>query len=326
MSPSTNIKVFAFASILITCILCISFVSIISSLAIKISQKSIKYATNMCVSCDELQSFPGFPAVASEDIDRIRSAKNKSSCCSSTDVILRMQIQKKMDEQVYEYNSGLATGNENLNNPFRIVNELKDINKPELSGVSLLCTGVSFSQSLTLSVAFSETITHILGKDNCDLVQLDENVPRAKVVGVVDHVWSSFQTDLRKVRWKKNGASATYGNIIHLEEEGEIFIRQDGTYIVLSNLRIHRDPSTPFATNFSHVLYQFSHRDGSETILMQRSRTLCNKSDDQYDSYISAVFRLHKYDRISIHTTHAQHLQINDTENFFGVFFTYDMY
>ncbi|XP_052783935.1 uncharacterized protein LOC128219854 isoform X2 [Mya arenaria] len=280
MSPSTNIKVFAFASILITCILCISFVSIISSLAIKISQKSIKYATNMCVSCDELQSFPGFPAVASEDIDRIRSAKNKSSCCSSTDVILRMQIQKKMDEQVYEYNSGLAT----------------------------------------------ETITHILGKDNCDLVQLDENVPRAKVVGVVDHVWSSFQTDLRKVRWKKNGASATNGDITHLEEEGEIFIRQSGTYMVLSKLVIHRDPSAQVSANFSHVLYRSSHRHRSETVLLQRSRTLCHASDGQYDSFISAVFRFNKFDRISIHNTHAQHLQINDTENFVGVFFTYDMY
>ncbi|WAR27913.1 hypothetical protein MAR_013617 [Mya arenaria] len=69
----------------------------------------------------------------------------------------------------------------------------------------------------------AEIITHILGKNNCDLVHLDENVPRAKVV---DHVSSSFQTDLRKVRWKKNGASATNGDITHLEEEGEIFIRQ----------------------------------------------------------------------------------------------------
>ncbi|WAR27911.1 hypothetical protein MAR_013615 [Mya arenaria] len=245
----------------------------------QVSQRAIRYATNMCVSCDDLQSFPGFPAVASEDIDRLRSANNMSSCCSLTNEILRIQIQK-MDEQVYEYNSGLA----------------------------------------------AETITNILGKDNCDLVHLDENVPRAKVVGVVDHVRSSFQTDLRKVRWKKNGASATYGDITHLEEEGEIFIRQSGTYVVLSKLRIHRGPSAPFTDNFSHVLYRFSHKYGSATVPMQRNRTMCHASDDQYDSFISAVFRFHQYDRISIHTTHAQNLQINDTENFFGVFFTYDMY
>ncbi|WAR27924.1 hypothetical protein MAR_013628 [Mya arenaria] len=275
MALSITLKVFAFSNIVFTCILCISFVSIISLFPIKISQKSIKYATNMCVSCDELQSFPGFPAVASEDIDRLRSAKNKSSCCSSTDEILRMRIRK-----VYEYNSGLA----------------------------------------------AETITNILGKDNCDIFHPDENVPLAKVVGVVDHVRSSFQTDLRKIRWKKNGASATNGDITHLEEEGEIFIKQEGTYVVLSKLRVHRDPSTPFAANLSHVLFRLTHKYESETVLMQRSRTLCHASDDQYDSFISAVFRFHKYDRISIHTTHAQHLQINDTENFFGVFFTYDMY
>ncbi|XP_052782685.1 uncharacterized protein LOC128218950 [Mya arenaria] len=234
----------------------------------------------MCVQCDEMQSFPGFTAVASEDIDRLRSAKNKSSCCSSTDKILRMQIRKKMDEQVYEYTSGLS----------------------------------------------AEMITHILGKNNCDLVRLDENVPRAKVVGVVDHVRSSFQTGLRKVRWKKNVDSATNGDITHLEEEGEIFTKQPGTYIVLSKLRIHRDPSAPFAANLSHVLYRYSHRDRSETVLMQKSRTMCNIGDGLYDSFISAIFRFHKYDRISVHTTHAQHLQINDTENFFGVFFTYDMY
>ncbi|XP_052783945.1 uncharacterized protein LOC128219856 [Mya arenaria] len=185
-----------------------------------------------------------------------------------------------MDEQVYEYNSGLA----------------------------------------------AETITNILGKDNCDLFHPDENVPRAKFAGVVDHVRSSFQTDLRKVRWKGNGASATYGDITHLEEEGEIFIRQSGTYVVLSKLRINRDPSAPFAAKLSHVLYLFSHRDGRKTVLMQRSRTLCHKSDNQYDSFISAVFRFHKYDRISILTTHAQLLQIKDTENFFGVFYTYDMF
>ncbi|XP_052783948.1 uncharacterized protein LOC128219860 [Mya arenaria] len=280
MALSTILKVFAFVSILFTCILCISFVSIISALANKNSQRTIRHATNMCMSCDDLQSFPGFPAVSSEDIDRLRSAKDQSSCCASTDEILRMRIQKKMDEQVYEYNSGLS----------------------------------------------AELITDILGKNNCDLVQLDENVPRAKVVGLVDHVGSSFQTDLRKVRWNKNGASATNGDITHLEEEGEIFIRQDGTYVVLSKLRIHRNPSAPFTAKLSHVLYRFSHKYGSETVLLQRNRTLCRTSDDQYDSFISAVFRFHKYDRISIHTTHAQHLQVNDTENFFGVFYTYGMY
>ncbi|WAR27907.1 hypothetical protein MAR_013611 [Mya arenaria] len=281
------------------------------SYANRLSQRSIRYAATMCVQCDEMQSFPGFTAVASEDIDRLRSAKNKSSCCSSTDKILRMQIRKKMDEQVYEYTSGLSAGIEHLNNPFCIVNEFKDTCKPELSGTSLFCP---------------EMITHILGKNNCDLVRLDENVPRAKVVGVVDHVRSSFQTGLRKVRWKKNVDSATNGDITHLEEEGEIFTKQPGTYIVLSKLRIHRDPSAPFAANLSHVLYRYSHRDRSETVLMQKSRTMCNIGDGLYDSFISAIFRFHKYDRISVHTTHAQHLQINDTENFFGVFFTYDMY
>ncbi|XP_052782398.1 uncharacterized protein LOC128218750 [Mya arenaria] len=280
MASSTILKVFAFASILFTFILCISLVSIISSFAYETrSQRTIRRATNMCVSCDDLQSFPGFPGVASEGIDRLRSAKNKSSCCSSTDEILKLRIRKMMDEQVYEYNSGLP----------------------------------------------AEIVTISLGKNNCDLVPLDENMPRAKVVGVVDHDRSSYQSDHWKVRWEKNG-NATNGKITHLEEDGEIFIRQPGTYVVLTKLRIHWDASAPLTSDFSHVLYQFSNKYGSETVLMQKRRTLCGSSDGQYDCFMSAVFRFHEYDRISIHTTHAQHLQINETENFFGVFYTYDMY
>ncbi|WAR27910.1 hypothetical protein MAR_013614, partial [Mya arenaria] len=104
--------------------------------------RTISNATSICVSCDELLSFPGFPAVASDDIDRLHFVKDKSSCCSSTDKILRMRIRKKMEG--YEYNSGLSAGIEKLNNSFSIVNEFKDTSKPELSGTSLFCTGDLF--------------------------------------------------------------------------------------------------------------------------------------------------------------------------------------
>ncbi|XP_052790449.1 uncharacterized protein LOC128224581 isoform X2 [Mya arenaria] len=132
-----------------------------------------------------------------------------------------------------------------------------------------------------------------------------------------------------KVLWNKNGRTFYVNNCIHLELEGEIFVRKAGYYIVSSqlNLRRQKEASTSMnetrPTTFSHHVDLLSHKFGTTGSLMQTKNSIARNSVF-FTSFLSAVFKLNKNDRLSVSVSHPELLDINNPDDHFLVYYTYD--
>ncbi|XP_052789373.1 uncharacterized protein LOC128223930 isoform X1 [Mya arenaria] len=99
--------------------------------------------------------------------------------------------------------------------------------------------------------------------------ETNDKQPIAKVVGIVEFKPSYIVEGHYRVIWNKNGRTFYSNNCVHLELEGEIFVRQPGYYIVSSQLILHRqtETSTPNnetrPTTFIHQVNLLSHMYGT---------------------------------------------------------------
>ncbi|XP_052787425.1 uncharacterized protein LOC128222454 [Mya arenaria] len=149
--------------------------------------------------------------------------------------------------------------------------------------------------------------------------------PKAKLVGVVNSIQSDSVQDHSKLRWNKNGLTFTADKLIHLELEGEIFIRTPGYYIVSSTLNVNATGTDNTTTIFSHSLNLLSNNFGTTSVLMQRQKSIKESDHVIFTSFISAVFKLHIYDRISVYVSNPIFLAHNNSNDHFTAYYTYDL-
>ncbi|XP_052788426.1 uncharacterized protein LOC128223171 [Mya arenaria] len=160
--------------------------------------------------------------------------------------------------------------------------------------------------------------------------QTDDNKPIAKAVGIVEFKPSYTIQGHHKILWNKNGRTFNANNCIHLELEGELFIRLPGYYIVSSQLNLQRpnETDTPInetrPTTFIHHVDLLSHKYGTTGVLMQTKKSI-ERNGVYFTSFISAVFKLNKYDRLSVSISQPELLDIDNVNDHFLVYYTYDM-
>ncbi|XP_052786968.1 uncharacterized protein LOC128222136 isoform X2 [Mya arenaria] len=133
----------------------------------------------------------------------------------------------------------------------------------------------------------------------------NDKQPIAKAVGIKEFKPSYIVDGHHKVLWNKNGLTFYTKNCVHLELEGELFVRQPGYYIVSSqlNLRPRNETRTPMnetrPKTFIHHVDILSHIYGTTGVLMQTMKSI-EGNGGYFTSFLSAVFKLNKYDRLSV--------------------------
>ncbi|XP_052785552.1 uncharacterized protein LOC128221138 [Mya arenaria] len=163
----------------------------------------------------------------------------------------------------------------------------------------------------------------------CERVTNDKQ-PIAKAVGIVEFNPSYIVHDHHKVLWNKNGRTFFTKHCVHLELEGEIFVRQPGYYIVSSQLNLRRRKETSPTINetrpttFIHHVDILSHKFGTTGVLMQTEKTI-ERNGGYFTSFLSAVLKLNKYDRLSVSVSNPELLDIDNYNDHFLVYFTYDL-
>ncbi|XP_052760827.1 uncharacterized protein LOC128203447 [Mya arenaria] len=153
-------------------------------------------------------------------------------------------------------------------------------------------------------------------------------IPKAKLVGVMDSVPSDILKGHSKIRWNKNGLTFTANKCIHLELEGELFIKRPGYYIVSSTLNVStagKNITTPATATFIHSLNLLSHKFGTTDVLMQSQRSIKESNNGVFTSFISAVFKLQMYDRLSVSVSNPNYIARNLSSDHFVAYYTYDM-
>ncbi|XP_052768746.1 uncharacterized protein LOC128208999 [Mya arenaria] len=148
--------------------------------------------------------------------------------------------------------------------------------------------------------------------------------PTARLAGVVDSVPSDIVHGHSKLRWNKNSSPFTAKSFIHLELEGEIFIRRPGYYIVSSTLNVNTT-GTINTREFSHSLSQLSHKYGTKGVLMLRKRSIEESDGSVFTSFMSSVFKLYEHDRISVSVSNPNVLACNQSNDHFTAYYTYDI-
>ncbi|XP_052788290.1 uncharacterized protein LOC128223087 [Mya arenaria] len=160
--------------------------------------------------------------------------------------------------------------------------------------------------------------------------ETNDKQPIAKVVGIMGFKSSYIVDGHHKVLWNKNGRTFYANKCIHLDLEGEIFVRQSGYYIVSSqlNLRRQNETGTPIngtrTTTFIHHLDLLSHKYGTTGVLMQTKNSI-ERNGVYFTSFLSAVFKLNKYDRLSVSISHPKLLDNDNKFDNFLVYYTYDL-
>ncbi|XP_052773284.1 uncharacterized protein LOC128212074 [Mya arenaria] len=149
--------------------------------------------------------------------------------------------------------------------------------------------------------------------------------PTAKLVGVVDSVPSDIVQGHSKLRWNKNGHTRTANKCIHLELEGEIFIKRPGYYIVSSTLIVNTTGTNNTTQIFGHNFNLLSHRYGTTSVLMHRQKSIKESDNVIFTSFISAAFKLYVNDRISISVSDPNYLANDSSNDHFTAYYTYDM-
>ncbi|XP_052777351.1 uncharacterized protein LOC128214754 [Mya arenaria] len=150
--------------------------------------------------------------------------------------------------------------------------------------------------------------------------------PTAKLVEVVDSVPSDIVQGHSKLRWNKNSRTFTENKCIHLELEGEIFIKRPGYYIVSSTLHVNATGTNNTTKTFSHNLNMQSDKLWMFGVLMQRKRSIRESNNVIFTSFISAVFKFYVNDRISISVSDPKYLAYNNSNHHFTAYYTYDMF
>ncbi|XP_052806483.1 uncharacterized protein LOC128235721 [Mya arenaria] len=147
----------------------------------------------------------------------------------------------------------------------------------------------------------------------------NDNQPLPKVGGIVEFKPSYIVNGHHKVLWNKNGRTVYTKHCVHLELEGEIFVRQPGYYIVSSQLNIRprketREPMNETRpTRFSHHVDLLSHKYGTTDVLMQTKKS---RNGGYFTSFLSAVFKLNKYDRLSVSVSNPKLLDIDNSNDY----------
>ncbi|XP_052790925.1 uncharacterized protein LOC128224873 [Mya arenaria] len=160
--------------------------------------------------------------------------------------------------------------------------------------------------------------------------ETNDKQPIAKVVGIVGFKPSYIIDGHHKILWNKNGQTFYANNCLHLELEGEIFIRQPGYYIVSSqlNLRRQNETDTPInetrPTTFIHHVDLLSHKYGTTGVLMQTKKSI-EINGVYFTSFLSAVFKLNKYDRLSVSISQPDLLDIGHSNDNFQIYYTYNL-
>ncbi|XP_052790608.1 uncharacterized protein LOC128224680 [Mya arenaria] len=218
---------------------------------------------------------------------------------------------------------------------YNFVHNEKEINSLRQSHNYSLCCGtfdnvMKLRIERELSLQYYDTSNSdpsIIGElfiEDCEL-ESDMKTPKAKLVGVVDSVPSAITKGHSKIRWNKNNRTFTENNCIHLELEGEIFIRKPGYYIVSSTLHVNTSGTYNTTRSFSHHINLLSHMLGTTGSLMQRQRSMKESGDGVFTSLMSAVFKLQKYDRISVSVSHPEYIARSFSADNFLAYFTYNL-
>ncbi|KAH3804875.1 uncharacterized protein LOC127836537 isoform X2 [Dreissena polymorpha] len=143
-----------------------------------------------------------------------------------------------------------------------------------------------------------------------------DQTPYVRAVGITGfkHVGALYQP-----LWNQNGQTVTQpsiNHITHLQDEGEIFIRLAGLYMISSRLAIQTNAST-IDSVFSHSIYVLSHKYGTRRLLGERRTTLFG--GDQTVSTFTAVYSLDLHDRLSVGINNPEHIDAQSNNNTFSI-------
>ncbi|XP_053403937.1 uncharacterized protein LOC123554624 isoform X2 [Mercenaria mercenaria] len=170
------------------------------------------------------------------------------------------------------------------------------------------------------SNAFPEYIPLNLEKCNCSKTRREEDKIHLKQV-------ASYAKPVRgqttKVFWE---LSSNSGNIVrHVQEDGSIYVQKTGKYYISSQLTIKVENSTmPFDQNdqtVRHVVHMISFKEGTEKILLEHVRSMCEMADEHAEmtSNVEAIFHLEENDRIYVTTSHPYYIVSGSGSSHFSV-------
>lgn len=115
--------------------------------------------------------------------------------------------------------------------------------------------------------------------------------------------------------------------LMHLEEEGSVYIKEAGQYYVSSQLTLKTESISKSNTtgnsdvSTKHIVYAISYEKGEQVTLMESARSPCEitAESSEQTSHMAAVFRLQENDRIFVATSHPHSLVNGQGRNYFTV-------
>lgn len=106
---------------------------------------------------------------------------------------------------------------------------------------------------------------------------------------------------------------------MHLELEGELFIRRQGKYFVYVNLQLTSNQSTVVTSGDNVVtlkLTVLSHRYGYTRAVLEEKQSVYLMSNYTKSRQFGALFDFHEYDRISVLISHPEFIVRNSSANY----------
>ncbi|XP_053403938.1 tumor necrosis factor ligand superfamily member 10-like isoform X3 [Mercenaria mercenaria] len=171
------------------------------------------------------------------------------------------------------------------------------------------------------------------------IVLNDKNTDRNKHCGKLSDVLNKFVTQITANKYNSNAfpvrgqttkvfweLSSNSGNIVrHVQEDGSIYVQKTGKYYISSQLTIKVENSTmPFDQNdqtVRHVVHMISFKEGTEKILLEHVRSMCEMADEHAEmtSNVEAIFHLEENDRIYVTTSHPYYIVSGSGSSHFSV-------
>ncbi|KAH3740125.1 uncharacterized protein LOC127851089 [Dreissena polymorpha] len=169
--------------------------------------------------------------------------------------------------------------------------------------------------------------------------QLLPDTPQGLIVGVVK-VDPTHSKGFHRLLWNKNTRTITKGGLMHLEEEGEIFIRKPGKYFVSARLYIDSNSSSMVSVGDSVVsvgdsvvsvgdsvvsvgdtvtlrMSVLSHQLGYSRVVLEIKRNIGDERAWSTPVQFGALFDFYEYDRVSLSISHPSFVALNGTEDQF---------
>lgn len=144
-----------------------------------------------------------------------------------------------------------------------------------------------------------------------------------KLVGLNKTKQPVLVGETSKVFWNPQNASHTHTSLKYLTDDGTLYVDKSGLYFISSkiNIRFKNISDTHQLQTFKHYVYLISNKKGTITILLEDARSMCDTVTypTEVTSFLGALFKLEKGDRMYVATSHPQYLSYEDSNSFFSI-------